>query len=249
LRPARPMQPFYMCSTSSPDKQTTEAQGTDGAPGEDEGPPPHMSRIRSLYCKMCGKPMQLVQLPTADWRHRCTNQDECGFIDYVNPRMVVGAITEHEGRILLCRRAIEPCLGKWTVPAGFMELNESSAQGAARETMEEAGANVEIIAPYCHWDIPVIGQAYILFRAKLLAPFTIQSETAESLESQLFDPADIPFQDIAFSSVSLALRYYLEDVEAKKWRVHHGVIEKKLGSAPNDPSTFQIKDLMSMEVS
>lgn len=72
---------------------------------------------------------------------------------------------EHEGQLLLCKRAIEPCRGKWTVPAGYMELNESSVEGATRETWEEANARVEVLAPYAHFDIPVIGQSYILFRS------------------------------------------------------------------------------------
>lgn len=101
---------------------------------------------------------------------------------------------------------IVPLQGKWTVPAGFMELNESTAEGAARETFEECNAHVHVLSPYVHWDIPAIGQAYILFRAQLAAPFTY-SPGAETLETRLFDPKDIPFNDLAFSSVSTSLTW------------------------------------------
>ena len=80
-------------------------------------------------------------------------------MDYQNPKLVVGAIVEHEGKVLLCRRGIEPQRGKWTVPAGFMEMGETTAQGAARETMEEAAAAVDIQSPFVHFDIPGISQA------------------------------------------------------------------------------------------
>ncbi|KAG1673768.1 hypothetical protein FOA52_002337 [Chlamydomonas sp. UWO 241] len=112
---------------------------------------------------MCGSPMTLsttgdTQGSKPDWRHICSSPAGCGYIDYLNPKIVVGCIVEHNGKILLARRGIEPCKGKWTVPAGFMELNESTAEGATRETMEEANAHVHLGAPYVHWDIPAIGQ-------------------------------------------------------------------------------------------
>lgn len=110
--------------------------------------------------------------------------------------MVVGAIVEHEGKILLCRRGIQPQRGLWTVPAGFLELGESTAAGAARETMEEAAAAVDILAPYVHFDIVGIGQAYLLFRAKLAAPFTFAAVEPETLETALFAPDEIPFDEV-----------------------------------------------------
>lgn len=171
-------------------------------------------------------------------RHVCTS---CGYVDYFNPKMVVGCIVEHEGKILLCRRAIEPCKGLWTLPAGFMELHESSAQGAVRETLEEANAHVEIISPYSHLDIPLIGQAYIMFRARLVAPFTF-SAGQESLETRLFDPQDIPFDQIAFSSISITLRKYVADLHQGRFSFHHGVVDKVPGSKPNDPKGFSLRD-------
>eukprot|EP00884_Botryococcus_braunii_P011226 jgi/Botrbrau1/20103/Bobra.0173s0007.1 len=201
--------------------------------------PPKPERLKSNFCKQCGGSIALA-IPEGEkeWRHVC---DKCGFVDYMNPKMVVGCIVEHEGQVLLCRRAIEPCRGKWTVPAGYMELNESSMEGACRETWEEAQAHVEVLAPYAHFDIPLIGQSYILFRARLLPPFTFGSGP-ESLETVLMKPEDIPFDQIAFSSVSIALRYYLDDMASGRFHVHHGVIEKQPGSLPNDPSTFKLRN-------
>lgn len=189
--------------------------------------------------------MQLIQ-PQGDkeWRHVCT---QCEYVDYFNPKMVVGCIVQHEGKILLCKRAIEPCRGLWTIPAGFMEIGESSAAGAVRETLEEANAAVQILGPYAHLDIPVIGQAYILFRAKLAPPYTYSSGP-ESLEVELFEPSSIPFDQIAFSSVSITLRHYIADMASGVWHMHHGVIDKVPGAAPNDPAAFQLKDHYEMPV-
>ncbi|GBF90822.1 nudix hydrolase, chloroplastic [Raphidocelis subcapitata] len=175
-----------------------------------------------------------------EWRHVCT---QCRRVEYFNPRLVVGCIVEHQGKLLLCKRAIEPCRGKWTVPAGFLELSESTAEGAARETMEEAGAKVDILSPFMHLDIPAIGQAYLLFRARLAPPFTHSDATAESLDVRLFEPGAIPWRELAFSSVSVALRAYCDDAAAgREGSYHHGVIRKQPGSAPNDPSSFELVD-------
>jgi ADP-ribose/FAD diphosphatase len=90
-------------------------------------------------------------------RHQCSS---CSYIEYHNPKTVVGCLVEHEGKVLLCKRALEPCAGLWTLPAGYMELHESSAEGACRETWEEARAKVNVLGPYAHLDIPVIGQVH-----------------------------------------------------------------------------------------
>lgn len=201
--------------------------------------PQKPEKTRHQFCRMCGTKMELaIPQGEASWRHMCGN---CGYIDYFNPKMVVGCIVEHEGKILLCKRAIDPCKGKWTLPAGYMELKESSAEGAARETWEEANCQVEILAPYSHFDIPIIGQAYILFRAKLAAPFTF-SPGVETLETTFFQPDDIPFDQIAFSSISLALQYYVEDMQQGQYRIHHGVVSKQPGSGPNEAGRFQLQD-------
>ncbi|KAL3155402.1 hypothetical protein ABBQ38_010959 [Trebouxia sp. C0009 RCD-2024] len=200
---------------------------------------PKPEETKDQFCRMCGTKMQLaIPKGEAAWRHVCSS---CGYIDYFNPKMVVGCIVEHEGKILLCKRAIEPCKGKWTLPAGYMELKESSAEGAARETWEEANCQVEILAPYSHFDIPMIGQAYILFRAKLVAPYTF-SPGEETLQTVLFHPNEIPFDQIAFSSISLALQHYVEDMKRGQYRVHHGVVSKQPGSGPNEIGRFELQD-------
>ena len=107
---------------------------------------------------------------------------------------------------------------------------------------------MHVIAPYCHWDIPVIGQSYILFRATLAEPFSF-SPGKESLETALFAPSDIPFQQLAFSSVAISLRHFVEDLEHGTFHLHHGVIHKKPKAAPNDPSTFVVKDHITLATS
>ncbi|KAI8473624.1 MAG: NUDIX hydrolase domain-like protein [Monoraphidium minutum] len=175
-----------------------------------------------------------------EWRHVCTS---CKYVDYFNPKMVVGCIVEHDGKLLLCRRAIEPCRGKWTVPAGFLELRESTMAGAARETLEETGAQVSVTSPFMHLDIPAIGQSYLLFRASLGPPYAYAAGgTPESLEVALVAPEDIPWDQIAFSSVQIALRAYCDDLAAGTTSYHHGTIVKAPGSAPNDPASFELVD-------
>lgn len=131
--------------------------------------------------------------------------DACGFIDYVNPRIVTGVVAHADGRILLCRRAIEPRRGFWTLPAGFMELGESAEDGARREAREEACAELEIEALLGLYSVPRIGQVQIFFRARLLnAP----AAGPESLEVGLFAWEEIPWSELAFPSVPWALSHH-----------------------------------------
>lgn len=196
------------------------------------------------YCQKCGGIMHNV-VPDGDNRTRSVCS-VCSFVDYVNPRMVVGAIIEHQGQILLCKRGIQPQRGLWTVPAGYLEMGESAVQGAVRETLEEAGATIQVLAPYCHYDIVNIGQAYLLFRAKLVAPYDFAACQPESLEARLFSPKNLPFDKIAFSSVSLALRAYVSDKENGTFPFHHGTLIKQTGSGPNDPGTYQLVDTFTV---
>ena len=129
-------------------------------------------------------------------------------IHYQNPLVVVGCVPERDGKILLCKRAIEPRYGYWTVPAGFMELGESTAQGAARETMEEACAEVEIGHMFASVDVIDAGQVHLFYTAKLISDF---DAGAESLEVRMFAENEIPWDDIAFHSGRYALRKYFED--------------------------------------
>lgn len=174
------------------------------------------------FCSDCGAAVSL-KIPAGDSlpRYVC---DACATIHYQNPKMIVGCIAEWEKRILLCRRAIEPRMGLWTVPAGFMENGETTAQGAARETLEEANARVEVGPLYAMYNIPHINQVYILFRARLLdLDF---SAGTESLEVKLFDEADIPWEQIAFATVRNTLTHYYSDRKAGEYRFHLGTIER-----------------------
>jgi ADP-ribose pyrophosphatase YjhB (NUDIX family) len=172
------------------------------------------------FCSTCGAPVER-RIPVGEDRERfvCTT---CGAIHYENPRMVVGCIIEEHGQLLLCKRAIEPRYGYWTLPAGFLELGESTVQGAVRETFEEAGARVQVIAPYAHFDIPHIGQAYIFYRARMITPeFAAGSE---SLEVKFVKPSEIPWESLAFAAVRYALELYVQDAANAKYRTHHGVV-------------------------
>jgi ADP-ribose pyrophosphatase YjhB (NUDIX family) len=173
------------------------------------------------FCSNCGSAVAL-KVPVGDTlpRYVC---DRCETIHYQNPRMIVGCIPEWEDRILLCRRAIEPRHGFWTVPAGFMENGETTADGAARETLEEANARVEVGSLYALYNIPHINQVYMLFRARLLdLDF---SAGAETLETRLFAEEDVPWDEIAFATVRNTLRHYYGDRRKGDYRFHMGTIE------------------------
>jgi ADP-ribose pyrophosphatase YjhB (NUDIX family) len=133
----------------------------------------------------------------------------CGHIQYENPKIVVGCIPVHGERILMCKRAIEPRYGLWTLPAGFMELNETCAEGAAREALEEANASVEIEDLYTVFSLPKISQVYMMFRARLIDPNV--SPGVESLEVRLVKEDEIPWDTLAFAMVKRTLDYFLED--------------------------------------
>jgi ADP-ribose pyrophosphatase YjhB (NUDIX family) len=172
------------------------------------------------FCSNCGAPVVLRVPPDDNLpRHVC---DACGTIHYQNPRMVVGCIPEWKDRILLCRRAIEPRHGLWTVPAGYMENGETTFQGALRETLEEANARVEIGTLYALYNIPHINQVYLLFRARLLdLDF---KPGAETLEVKLFAADEIPWGEIAFASVRNTLRHYCDDHAKGTFGFHMGTI-------------------------
>jgi ADP-ribose pyrophosphatase YjhB (NUDIX family) len=174
------------------------------------------------FCSHCGKPV-VLKIPPGDNlpRHVC---ETCNTIHYQNPRMVVGCIPEWEDRILLCRRAIEPRYGFWTVPAGFMENGETTAQGAARETLEEANARVEVGPLYALYNIPHINQVYMLFRARLLDMDF--SAGAETLETRLFGEQDIPWDQLAFATVRNTLTHYFDDRREGGYKFHMGTIER-----------------------
>ncbi|MGB3625216.1 MAG: NUDIX hydrolase, partial [Henriciella sp.] len=147
-----------------------------------------------------------MRVPEGDDRERrvCGT---CGFIDYQNPRIVAGSVVTRGAKILLCKRAIEPRKGYWTLPAGYMELGETVEAAAAREAMEEACAKIDIDRVLAVYSVPRIGQVQIMFRAEL------ESEIAagpESLEVGMFDWKDIPWSDLAFPTVVWALTHYAQ---------------------------------------
>lgn len=158
------------------------------------------------YCSNCGSLVSKT-IPAGDNRERWVC-GECDYVHYQNPRIVVGCVPARGEEVLLCRRAIEPRLGYWTVPAGFMELGETMAEGAARETLEEALAEVEIGRLFATVDVVQAGQVHVFYTARLLGGFGAGDE---SLEAALFGEDDVPWDEISFPSVRFALECYFED--------------------------------------
>ncbi|MBL8482073.1 MAG: NUDIX hydrolase [Rhodocyclaceae bacterium] len=175
------------------------------------------------FCSNCGHPVSL-QVPPGDTlpRHVCP---ECGSIHYQNPKIIVGALAEWERRVLMCRRAIEPRYGLWTLPAGFMECGEDSLQGALRETLEEAGARIEILGLYSVINITYVDQIYLIYRARLLDLDFAAGE--ESLEVALVDEADIPWTALAFRTVDLTLRAYFRDRRAGRFELFEATLDTR----------------------
>ena len=174
------------------------------------------------FCSKCGAKVQL-RVPEGDHlpRYVC---EACGTIHYENPRLVVGCVPEHEGRILLCRRAIEPRRGYWTVPAGFMENRETLQEAAARESHEEALAEVLIGSLLSVVHVLHAEQVHVFFRARL--PVANFGAGPESLEVMLVEPRDIPWDDIAFRSTDFTLRRYLEDKAAGREHHHFTTLDR-----------------------
>jgi ADP-ribose pyrophosphatase YjhB (NUDIX family) len=159
------------------------------------------------FCCHCAAPVKL-RIPAGDSlpRHVC---DACGAIHYRNPRLVVGALPVWEDKVLLCRRAIEPRRGCWTLPAGFMENQETVAEAALRETREEACANIELGAMYTMISVPHISQVHVIYWARLLDLDFAPGE--ETLEVALFNEAAIPWEGIAFRTGVMTLRHFFAD--------------------------------------
>ena len=168
-----------------------------------------MSRpIPINYCNQCGENVSLL-IPQGDNRdrHVC---NACGQIHYQNPKVVCGCIPVWDERILLCRRAIDPRKGLWTLPAGFMENGETTQHGAARETREEACAEVTGQTLYGVYNLPRVNQVYLMFRAQLTGENNFAAG-AESLEVQLFEEQQIPWDEIAFPVIRQTLQRYLAE--------------------------------------
>ena len=159
------------------------------------------------HCNACGTPVAR-RIPEGDSLMRAVCPS-CGHIQYENPKIVVGCIPVYGDRIVMCKRAIEPRYGLWTLPAGFMEMNETAAEGAAREALEEANARVDVEDLYTVFSIPHISQVYMMFRARLLDPDI--SPGIESLEVRLVTEDEIPWDTLAFAMVKRTLDFFLED--------------------------------------
>lgn len=174
------------------------------------------------YCSHCGFRVE-HRTPEGDDRPRYMC-DACGVIHYQNPKLVVGCIPVWEDAILLCRRAIEPRYGQWTIPAGYLEEGETVEEGAMRETCEEAGAKIELLEPYALYNITFISQIYLIFRGGLLDGAFKSGH--ESLEARLFKKNEIPWDHLAFTVIHEVLRRYLADHPRGAFPFHIGNIER-----------------------
>ena len=169
------------------------------------------------HCRQCGSAVENRIPDDGDTKLRAVCS-ACHTIHYINPLNVVGTIPLWGDKVLLCKRNIEPRKGKWTLPAGFMELGETTAEGAARETVEEAGAQFEMQALFSLINVARVGQVHLFYRATLLSPeFAPGTETQEAL---LFDEADIPWDEIAFRTVKETLEQFFADRRAGQFGFH-----------------------------
>ncbi|AMO68255.1 NUDIX hydrolase [gamma proteobacterium BDW918] len=188
------------------------------------------------FCSNCGAKL-IQQIPADDnrLRHVCP---ECDVIHYVNPKVVVGCLPIAGDQVLLCRRAIAPRIGSWTIPAGFMENGETMLDGALRETLEEAAAKVKDEVLYRLFDIPHINQVYVFYRGNLDGDFGVGPE---SLESKLFSEADIPWSELAFPIVTDVLTEYFEDRKTGQYPIRVSTPSplwaKQVGWKPNTKKT------------
>jgi len=185
------------------------------------------------YCSQCGARVEL-RVPEGDHvpRHVCPS---CATIHYRNPKVIVGCIPEwQDGRIVMCKRAIEPRLGRWTFPAGFLELGETSGAGAAREALEEARAEVEPGELFVVINVPYVSQVYLIHRARLLTPRL--GPTVESAEVVLMRENEIPWDDIAFPTIWHGLKFFFADRASG----HRGVHTLDLTVRPRRPEQAEI---------
>ena len=176
------------------------------------------------FCSHCGSDRLEWQVPAGDNRHRYICQ-HCDTIHYENPKVVVGCLALWEGKILLCRRDIEPRKGLWNLPAGFLELEETVEAGARRELREEALAEIDVWHQHTLYTIPHVGQVYIHFIGELINGK--HAPGVETTESVLFAPEDIPWDEIAFTSTTFAIKKYLEhQTTPSEPMVHQGIFQK-----------------------
>ena len=169
------------------------------------------------YCRTCGSAVEYRIPDDGDTRERAVCP-ACHTIHYENPLNVVGTIPVLNGKVLLCKRNIEPRKGKWTLPAGFMELQETSAQGAARETVEEAGAQFTLGPLFSLLNVPRVGQVHLFYRATLLSD--VFAPGYETMEARLFTEEEVPWDELAFRTVRETLLRYFADRRTGSFGVH-----------------------------
>ena len=176
-----------------------------------------MFQARSIrHCKACGSETRYI-VPADDNRERAVCS-VCATVHYENPLNVVGTVPVWQDKVLLCRRNIEPRYGLWTLPAGFMELGETAAQGALRETVEEAGAHIELQPLFSMIDVLHVGQVHFFYRARML-----DAELApgpETIEARLFGESEVPWNELAFRTVRETLRFFFEDRRRGQFELH-----------------------------
>lgn len=176
-----------------------------------------MLRAPIQHCRQCGSKVAYRLPDDGDTKERAICID-CKTVHYENPLNVVGTVPYWGTKVLLCKRNIEPRFGKWTLPAGFMELNETTAEGAARETVEEAGAAFELQDLFSLINVPRVGQVHLFYRARLLSD--VFDPGFETLETRLFGEDEIPWDDIAFRTVRATLEMYFADRRAGNYLMH-----------------------------
>jgi len=164
-----------------------------------------------MFCLKCGFKMTLL-IPETDTRQRFVCS-QCKYIHYDNPKVIVGILPVIDDDILLCKRAIDPEKGKWTIPAGFLECGETLLEGAKREAREEAGIDVSDTMLYATFSIPRISQIYVIYLGNLANRHYCVGVETEAI--QFFSHQDIPFNDIAFSSINGLLKHYVHDAKTK----------------------------------
>jgi len=168
------------------------------------------------HCRACGGAVE-YRVPADDNRDRATCT-VCTTIHYENPLNVVGTLPVWQDKVLLCRRAIEPRRGLWTLPAGFMELGETTEEGALRETVEEAGARVELEGLYSMLNVVRVGQVHLFYRARMLDTDFVPGP--ESLEARLFAEHEVPWDEIAFRTTKRTLEFFFADRRDGRYGFH-----------------------------
>ena len=177
------------------------------------------------FCSNCGSSVTF-RIPEGDNRDRFVcNDNNCGVIHYENPRIIAGCLPTYQDKVLLCKRAIEPRYGLWTIPAGFLENKETIEEGCLRETLEETNAEVKIQSLYAIFNIPQISQIYMLYLAHLGQQQ--YGSTTESLEVKLFKEQDIPWDQLAFPFVPKILKYIFTDIKNNEFPLRIETIERK----------------------